>query len=248
MSVDGLALSLLLAGHLLGDFVLQSGRMASSKQRPLILLGHLGAIGFAHALLFAPFASWTGATVVVAVTAAHGLIDWLKPRLYPARAAAAAATDRALEVLFVDQLAHLASLAGVYWLFRNDLGLALRLPVTMVPVVQDAAVLFSLYLFNVFTGAVIVRDTLRRFSLADDMEHGIPGSGAFIGKLERLLLAALVLFGEWGAAGLVLAAKSIARFRELQSRRFSEYYLIGTLTSVLIAVLSAWLAARLLPR
>ncbi len=36
---------------------------------------------------------------------------------------------------------------------------------------------------------------------------------------------------------ILVAAKSIARFDELKDRRFSEYYLIGTLTSLLIAVI-----------
>ena len=37
--------------------------------------------------------------------------------------------------------------------------------------------------------------------------------------------------------GLVLAAKSIARFPELgKSERFAEYFLIGTLLSLLVAI------------
>ena len=38
--------------------------------------------------------------------------------------------------------------------------------------------------------------------------------------------------------GLVLAAKSIARFKELERQAFADYYLIGTLASLLVAVAS----------
>ena len=36
--------------------------------------------------------------------------------------------------------------------------------------------------------------------------------------------------------GLIFAGKSIARFRELKDERFAEYFLIGTLLSVVIAL------------
>ena len=56
-------------------------------------------------------------------------------------------------------------------------------------------------------------------------------------EVERLLIVTLVLVDAWAGIGLILAAKSIARFKELENRRFGEYYLVGTLTSVLLAIL-----------
>lgn len=57
-----------------------------------------------------------------------------------------------------------------------------------------------------------------------------------LSNLERFLAYALVLLGQWSALGLVLAAKSIARFRELENQDFADYYLIGTLSSLSVAV------------
>ena len=70
-----------------------------------------------------------------------------------------------------------------------------------------------------------------------------PARGAVIGYLERLLVMILVLAGQWGTIGLVMAAKSLARFKDLDERGFAEYYLIGTLTSMLVAVTSGMAAA-----
>jgi hypothetical protein len=67
--------------------------------------------------------------------------------------------------------------------------------------------------------------------------------GATIGILERLLIVTFVLAGADAAIGFVVAAKTIARFRLLDDRDFAEYYLLGTLGSVAVAVLTA-LAAR----
>jgi hypothetical protein len=60
--------------------------------------------------------------------------------------------------------------------------------------------------------------------------------GRTIGALERALAMTLVVLGQFGALGLVVAAKSLARFKALEDRDFAEYFLIGTLASVLLAL------------
>ena len=47
------------------------------------------------------------------------------------------------------------------------------------------------------------------------------------------------------ALGFVVAAKSVARFRELESQRFADYYLIGTLGSILVAIATGILVRAL---
>ena len=66
--------------------------------------------------------------------------------------------------------------------------------------------------------------------------------GATIGILERILIVTFVLAGADAAIGLVIAAKTIARFRQLDDRDFAEYYLLGTLASVSVAILTALVA------
>ena len=67
--------------------------------------------------------------------------------------------------------------------------------------------------------------------------RGEPGRGRVIGYLERSLVFLLVITGNLGAIGLVLAAKAFARFRQLDDRDFAEYVLIGTLLSIGTTVL-----------
>ena len=64
--------------------------------------------------------------------------------------------------------------------------------------------------------------------------------------LERFIGFTLFPVGEWSALGLLLAAKSIARFRELDDREFGEYYLIGTLPSLGFAMITGLIVQRLL--
>jgi hypothetical protein len=66
--------------------------------------------------------------------------------------------------------------------------------------------------------------------------------GATIGALERLLIVAFMLTGAEAAVGFVIAAKTIARFKQLDDRGFAEYYLLGTLASVGVAISTSLVA------
>ena len=70
--------------------------------------------------------------------------------------------------------------------------------------------------------------------------------GEAIGIIERLLIVTFVLVGAEAAIGLVIAAKTLARFKQLDDRDFAEYYLLGTLASVAVASISAFAAAAAL--
>ena len=69
-----------------------------------------------------------------------------------------------------------------------------------------------------------------------ELPEGELARGRLIGILERALALTLVLLGQFGALGFVVAAKALARFRGLDDRDFAEYFLIGTLASLLHAV------------
>lgn len=73
--------------------------------------------------------------------------------------------------------------------------------------------------------------------------------GRVLGPLERLFIFALALRGDLAAAAVVVAAKGLLRFPELRraeedrqreaSDLVTEYFLVGTLTSWLVAVMLA---------
>ncbi len=102
-------------------------------------------------------------------------------------------------------------------------------------VVAQVAVCLLGYLLAVQVGHYVVVAILRRLRVL--VRGGVPGAGALIGALERALTITFVLLGQYTALGLVLTAKSITRFEKLKDRRFAEYYLVGTLASMLWAIL-----------
>jgi hypothetical protein len=66
--------------------------------------------------------------------------------------------------------------------------------------------------------------------------------GRVLGPLERLIVAAIVIAGDPAAAAIVVTGKGLLRFPEIRSERtqrgpdfVTEYFLIGTFTSLLLA-------------
>jgi hypothetical protein len=98
------------------------------------------------------------------------------------------------------------------------------------------------YLYVCIRGIVLVRSVLELPALQmrrdDDRNAGAIeiARGRTIGSLERAIALTLVLLGQFGALALIVAAKSVARFKALEDREFAEYFLIGTLASLLLAL------------
>jgi hypothetical protein len=72
-------------------------------------------------------------------------------------------------------------------------------------------------------------------------DHEKNHAGSLIGKLERLIIVLLMLHDGYGSIGLVLTAKSMARYKKLEEQEFAESYLVGTLSSTAIAMVLAQL-------
>ena len=65
--------------------------------------------------------------------------------------------------------------------------------------------------------------------------------------LERSLILLAVLLNKLELVGYIFAAKSIIRYPEMKNEtNFAEYYLIGTFTSISIAVFGGLLLKYLL--
>ncbi|MGJ8589776.1 MAG: hypothetical protein ACSHXW_16640 [Yoonia sp.] len=91
------------------------------------------------------------------------------------------------------------------------------------------------YLFD-FTG-------LRAARQDDASEpNGAAPAGWIIGWLERLVLAIGVLTSSWEVLAAVIALKTVARFKELDDQIFAEYFLVGSLFSILwtVIVVTVW--------
>lgn len=62
------------------------------------------------------------------------------------------------------------------------------------------------------------------------------GVGAWIGTFERLLVAAGLLTGAWEILVAVIALKTVSRFKEIDEQIHAEYFLVGSLLSLVWAL------------
>jgi hypothetical protein len=101
---------------------------------------------------------------------------------------------------------------------------------------RDVAIAVAGWLGCVLLGGAVIGRVMHPFAArVSEATPGMEDAGRYIGWLERSLLYGLILLGSADAAALVVAAKSVARFPSFSSEKFAEYYLIGSLLSLLIA-------------
>jgi len=93
------------------------------------------------------------------------------------------------------------------------------------------------FVLAVLGGSCVVKAILKRYMM--EKKTGFKGAGNTIGMIERAIIYIFACLGEFNAISFILAAKSIARFNDLKDRKFAEYYLIGTLMSILFAIVVA---------
>lgn len=145
------------------------------------------------------------------------------------------------------------ALAGAVGLAAWSAGAAARALGRELLLSDETAVFLSAALISVFGGGALAKtatDPVRHeiLALPDSPERRAAvefmSAGRAIGLLERGLLFAFLAAGRPEAAALVLAAKSLARVPTSEhGKHASEYFLIGTLASV-IASLAMSMAAR----
>jgi hypothetical protein len=111
---------------------------------------------------------------------------------------------------------------------------------------DETAILTSGFLIATFVGGEVVTHILRPFadelnSTGNEEMTPLRGAGTLIGWLERSFTFVLIVAGRPEAVTVVVAIKALARFPELKSdqKRFAEYFLIGTMSSIGFALLVA---------
>lgn len=89
---------------------------------------------------------------------------------------------------------------------------------------------------------ITIKKMLSRYKPSSKNENGdntVKNVGAFIGTLERIIIVLLLSVNQYAAIGLVLTAKSVARYDKIsKDPPFAEYYLLGTLLSTLLVILT----------
>jgi hypothetical protein len=250
------ALLAIYLAHLLADFVFQTHRLIEQKRRGNFaayflhgLTHYLSAVIITGFVLSGSLFALRTHLVIAALALVHLLIDLAKVQLarkYPLCDGSWAYVG--------DQFVHFLTVTLAAWM------LSPIVPFSELSVLFQQArtipnrflVVPVIYVGVVFGGGYLIRFLVR--SLAEGVKSHSPektseqlqNAGLYIGWLERFLVVTALLLQSPAMVGLILTAKSIARYPEFKSERFAEYFLIGTLLSISMALLGGALLAKLI--
>ena len=243
-------LTVLLA-HLLGDFPLQSSSMVRAKHQGIPAYIAHGAVHLlALVLCVAVFISLALLTsvwfwlVVGLYVAVHLGIDRAKQGLVSRATLADSAS-----VFLLDQVVHVSTIVALacfltrpsWELFKSQFSWSTA---TGERVLEAGIV----YVGVIFAGGYLIRYLTRDLTAGikrpGETAEQVENAGMYIGWLERFLVVTAILVQSPSMVGLILTGKSIARFPELKER-FAEYFLIGTLLSIGLAVVGGLILAKL---
>jgi hypothetical protein len=219
----------LLLAHLLGDFLLQPAKWVVHKEANKIASKYLYfhiLIHFGLTMLFLwDMELWWWA-VVIALS--HFVIDLSKIYANPYF------KNKAVP-FFVDQVLHLVVLYCCAFnsdLIGHTVGVFREMNWSLVTAV----------VFVTYPSAIIMAKLLEGMSHRIVLDHkSLPNAGKYIGIIERLFVLVFIILGRWEAIGLLITSKSVFRFNDLKesnSRKLTEYILIGTLLSFGLAILT----------
>jgi Protein of unknown function (DUF3307) len=142
----------------------------------------------------------------------------------------------------LDQAIHLAAVTGAVLFIVHPPFQAFALALAQIRLFQEKILLVMVvYVCVIFGGGYFIRELIGPLWKEEPGEKSgehdeVINAGLYIGWLERFLVLTALFLQSPGTVGFILAAKSIARYPELKSVRFAEYFLVGTLLSMTIAI------------
>ena len=150
-------------------------------------------------------------------------------------------------MLFIwDQILHVISIFGVAYImveykFQMHHYAIINDICTVFDINAVVAAKWILALLILHTPSnILIQSLLSGYKPKEDRQNLIEADnkvGRKIGTIERLIMLMFISMNQYAAMGLVLTAKSIARYDKItKNEKFAEYYLLGTLLSTACVV------------
>lgn len=225
----------LLIAHFIGDFLLQPLKWVQHKEKYKIKSKYLYLHVLVHGvLLYVLVGEWSNFLLPIIIMIIYFLIDVFK--IYQKK--------KKERWFLIDQLLHILSLFLIWMCFYNQQESMCNFFANILNSTPFWLVLLGYVLILNPTAIIIYHLTKKwRKEIGDgekSEKSGLGDAGKWIGILERLLILTFILANQFTAVGFLLAAKSIFRFGDLtgeNSRKLTEYVLIGTLLSFAITII-----------
>lgn len=230
---------ILVIAHFLADFTFQSTRLAYCKLNSnRDFLCHASIYAFILLIAIFPFVKFSRAIIpYIIIIISHSFIDWI--RINVDKKFKGKQTITFISFI-MDQILHVLILIVLYHAFNLGVETTeLYCLIQQWPYFNNLVIYCLVFIILWDPTAVFIKKIFIYISNENNyvQENNDLQVGRIIGKLERIIISILILNNQYSAVGFVLTAKSIARYKQLEEKNFAEKYLVGTLTSVLIAII-----------
>ncbi|NLK94845.1 MAG: DUF3307 domain-containing protein [Clostridiales bacterium] len=230
--------------HILGDFYFQSEKLAKGKNKSIIkLFNHCIIYLIVSIVVTIPVFSLNLLLSVVILSFIHGIIDFCKffiNKKYKIEKRTIYFIDQGLHILFIVLLSYFMTIKQISIIPQYIVSNFLQV-IELNNIHYLSWLVMILLIFK--PANITIKETLSIYKPNESKKIGDvidndKRTGSLIGSLERFIILILLAFHEYSAIGLVLTAKSVARYNKIsEDKNFAEYYLLGTLLSTLIVIL-----------
>jgi hypothetical protein len=220
-------LTKLFLSHLVTDFLLQPKSWVEERTSRHFASPKLYLHGFITGLLAWVMIGWQYWPIAIVILVTHIIIDGWKSYRKPV-----------FTYFVVDQLLHLAVIAGC-WYFTffnwNDVQAFWQ---QFHPKLSFWK-LSTAFIFLTAPAGIIIGLLTQKWRDKLPEAENLESAGKWIGIVERVIILIFILYNQFSAIGLLIAAKGIIRFNEKDRQEIkTEYLVIGTLMSMAIAIIT----------
>ena len=213
-------LKLLLIAHLIGDFFLQPVKLVEQKKNSVKgLIIHTLIYTLMIVLVLLLFGNiWEIIFWTLFILVSHSLIDYFRIKFTKKFNN----NDFSFWSFIIDQFIHVLLLVTISLVIKSNLN-------------SIGNVVYNITFLKEIGHNIIINYIFNKQEICENVESD--NVGALIGMLERVVILLLGALGLYSSIALVLTTKSLARFKQLEKQDFAEKYLVGTLMSLIIAIL-----------
>jgi len=237
-----IVLCLFLIGHVLGDFYLQSSKLAEEKNKIFIeLIKHSTIYFICLVIALIPVINVIIFRYIIIVSLMHFFVDYYKGYLH--NKIFVNNSKKEVEYI-VDQIAHILIIFVVIGIITIS-----QEPIQYIDILASYISKYSIDVQNLISWMLIILIIVKPISISikvilkkyqpskKEEVSGINNAGSLIGIMERIFILLMLSVSQYSAIGFVLTAKSIARYNKIiEDSEFSEYYLLGTLMSAILVI------------
>lgn len=228
--------------HIVGDFYLQSDRLAKCKQANKDetcldcikckeganfnigkIIVHVGIymIPYLSLIYFHFYLKWEILIILGIIAISHLVIDLLTCFMKK--------KTRYTHVFLFDQALHILVIIAILFMVSpnielNEKVIPLLVPITLLSIIIKPSALFINLIFQDLFGE-------KDLTLFD--------AGIIVGIVERIIIVCLAFLNAVSAIAIIIAAKTLVRYDQIKENKdnFKGKYLVGTLLSIAIPLL-----------